>query len=101
MKSDSESDDQDNEQSVSFWEDDDSVSDDDDGDNEVEKNAYNAFSFCQIVAEDGQDDWENDSPSSSVDGEHNDDEVKDISDDTLDEPFEAAKLERVLSEVAA
>ena len=39
VTSDSESDDQDNKRSVSFWEDDDSISDDDDGDNEVDKDA--------------------------------------------------------------
>ena len=56
-KSDSESNDQGNKQ---VWESDDSDSIDSDDD----KDAYNVFSFCQIVGEDRPDEWE----SGSVDG---------------------------------
>ena len=95
-KSDSESDDQD---SKRFWESDDSDGVDSNDDSEVDKDDYNAFSFCQIICEDGRDEWEIDSLPGSVNGEDFMKEVEDIVDDSLNETSETAKLEQVLSVV--
>ena len=106
MESDSESDDQDEKQSKSFWDDEESASDggdeaDGEADSEMEQTAYNVFSFCQI-AEDNPDDWETASAPGNADDENDDlvDEVEDTIDATLTEPSEAAKLDRVLNAVA-
>ena len=96
-KSDSDSDGEDDEQ---FWDSDGSDSVDSDDDSEVDKGAYHTFSFCQFVGEDRPDEWENDSPPGSVDGEDFVEEVEDIVDDSLNETSETAKLEQVLIAVA-
>jgi len=90
-KSDSES------EKSEFCDEEDSDSVESGDDNEVDKNAYSAFSFCQFTGEGEPSNWGNDGSPDSVDGEDSVEEVEDIIDDSLNVPSEAVKLEQVLS----
>ena len=85
----------DSESDNEFSDDEDSDSGESGDDNEVDKNAYSAFSFCQFTGDGEPSNWDNDGP----DEEDSVEEVEDVIDDSLNILSEAAKLERVLSAV--
>ena len=90
----------DSESDNEFWDEEDSNSGESGGGNEVDKNAYGAFNFCQFTGDGEPSNWDNDSSPDGIDEEDSMDEVEDVIDDSLTMLSEVVKLERVLSAVA-